>query len=268
MPFPLEPFALAWRHRALIAKLSKREILSRHQGSLLGSAWTILTPLLMLGVYTFVFTTVLPGRWPVPNDDHGSFALLLFTGLILFGFFAECVNRAPTLMLSNASYVKKVVFPIDVLPWIVIGAAAFNAIVSFVVLFAAMLLIMGPPPATAALLPLVVLPLIGIVAGLMWFLASLGVYFRDVHQVVALLVTATMFLSPVFYPAEALPENLRQIMLLNPLAQVLEQARGALFLGLVPSAKVWLAELAFGWALAWAGYTWFQRTRTGFADVL
>ncbi|MBC5785488.1 ABC transporter permease [Ramlibacter sp. USB13] len=249
----------------------KREVVGRYRGSVMGLLWSLLTPLLMLVVYTFVFSVVLKARWsggPAAGDGHGQFAILLFSGLIVHGLFAEVVNRAPTLVIGNANYVKRVVFPLEVLPVITAGAALFHAAVSFLVLLGGVLVATGSIPWTAIFFPLVVAPLLLLTLGVAWFLASLGVYMRDVGQVVGLLTTVLLFLSPVFFPISAVPEAFRPWMHVNPLTFVIEQARAVMVFGQRPDLQGWALYSVGACVFAWIGYAWFQKTRKGFADVL
>lgn len=270
LPGPFAPFRDAWRHRTLILRLARRELAARYRGSALGLAWMAINPLLMLAVYTFVFTVVFQARWGTGTGAGSSaeFALLLFSGLILFTVFADCVNRAPGLMLENVSYIKKVVFPLEILPVVALVAALTNAAVGFSILALAYGPVFGAPPWTVVLLPLALLPLCLMALGLTWFLASVGVFLRDVRQVVGVLVTVTMFLSPIFFPLDAIPAAFRPFIHLNPLTPVLEQSKDLLFWGRLPDPAGWGLTLAAGWACAWLGYVWFVKTRRGFADVV
>ncbi len=269
------PLALVeglWIHRALISAMIRREVVGRYRGSVIGLLWSLLTPLLMLGVYTFVFSVVLKARWtggPAEvGDNRAEFAILMFVGLVVHGLFAEVVNRAPGLILGNVNFVKRVVFPLDVLPVVVAGAALFHTAVSLVVLLAALFVTTGSVPWTALLFPLVLAPLLLLTLGVAWFLASLGVFMRDVGQVVGLLTTVLLFLSPVFFPITAVPEFFRPWMQLNPLTFAIEQSRAVLIYGQPPAWSGLLLYTAAVGVFAWAGYAWFQKTRKGFADVL
>ena len=269
--FPLSPaalFASACGHRTLLASLAQREVLGRYRGSMLGLAWSFFTPLLMLAVYTFVFGVIFKARWGSGAESRTEFALVLFVGMIVFNLFAECLSRAPSLVLANPNYVKRVVFPLEVLPWVTEAAALFHLGVSLLVWLVAHLLLLGTPPATALLLPAVILPLLLFTLGASWLLASLGVYLRDVGQFINILITVLMFLAPVFYPATAVPESLRGWLYANPLTLPIEMARDVLYWGRLPNGGLWLASLAAGGLVAWAGFAWFQKTRKGFADVL
>jgi len=265
---PAAVFTSFWNDRSLIFKLAKREVQARYRGSLLGMAWALLNPLLSLAVFTFVFSTVFQSRWDVPVESKADFALLLFAGLIVFWFFSDCVSRAPALMLENGTYIKRVVFPLEILPWVVILSSLFHTALSTAVLMGAYLLVAGPPPSTALLLPLVFVPMILFVVGLCWFLASAGVYLSDLKQIVPVLVMLMLFVSPIFYPISATPEWFRFYVNLNPLAQIIEEARGALFYARPPSWPLLALFTLAGWAVAWLGLVWFQLTRKGFADVI
>ncbi|KAF1046222.1 ABC transporter permease [Xylophilus sp.] len=265
------PAAIAgslWRNRALLRASIRREILGRYRGSVLGLLWSFFNPLLMLSVYTFVFSTVFKARWSAGSDSRTEFALVLFAGLIVFNVFSECVARAPTLVIGNANYVKKVVFPIEILPWVNMGAALFHMLISVVVWLLAYAVLIGPPHLTVFWFPLVLLPLVLFVMGVSWFLASLGVYLRDVGQFIGLLITVLTFLSPIFYPVSALPQEFRDVIYLSPLTPIIEQARDVLYWGRLPDAWLYVRTLALSIVCALAGFFWFQRTRKGFADVL
>lgn len=223
----------------------------------------------MLAIYTFVFSVVFKARWAAGSDGSKSeFALVLFAGLLVFNIFAECVNRAPGLIVSNPSYVKKVVFPLEILPLVVLGGALFHALVSFVVWLIFSLFVVGIPHSTVLFFPLALLPLIFFTLGCSWFLASLGVYLRDLGQFIGILVTTLTFLSPIFYPIESLPEEYRNLFLLNPLTPVIEQTRSVLVWGVLPDMHGYLVVLVLSVASCTLGFAWFQRTRKGFADVL
>ena len=265
---PKEMVACVWRNRGLVKALVQREVVGRYRGSFIGIVWSFLNPMLMLAVYTFVFSVVFKARWNAGSESKTEFALVLFAGLIVFNLFAECMNRAPGLILSNLNYVKKVVFPLEILPAVALGSALFHACISVGVWLLAYMVFFGVPHLTVLLLPLVALPLLLLSIGLSWMLASLGVYLRDVSQFIGLLVTALMFMSPIFFPASSLPENYRYLLLLNPLTPVIEQARDILYWGKLPDTTVWLACLLGSSLVAWFGFAWFQKTRKGFADVL
>lgn len=265
---PTEMLASLWRHRELIRASAKREVLGRYRGSVMGLLWPVVIPIFMLAIYTFVFSVVFKARWGQAEGSKTEFALMLFAGLIVFNLFAECITRSPGLILANVNYVKKVVFPLEILPVVSLLSALFHSAISLAVWLLAYVILFGIPHATVLYLPLIILPYMMFIMGLSWGLASLGVYLRDVGQVVSLLTTVLMFMSPIFYPITALPENYRHFLYLNPLTTVLEQVRSVLYLGNPPS--FYMLSLYWGAALmiAWLGFAWFQKTRKGFADVL
>ena len=256
-------------HRELIYQMSKREVIGRYKGSALGLLWSLLTPLLLLAMYTFVFSVVFAARWGGSSGTNRmEFALFLFVGIIVHGLLAETMNRSPTLVLANVSYVKKVVFPLEILPVVGICASLFHACMSLVVLGLAQALFGGGLPWTWLWLPLALLPLVVLALGLSWILSSLGVFIRDIAHPIALLTTVLLFASPVFYPASAVPQEYRAWLTLNPLSFVIEQARDVLLSGRAPDFAGLAVYLLVAVAVAWAGYAWFQRTRRGFANVL
>jgi lipopolysaccharide transport system permease protein len=268
---PGEIGASLWRNGALVAMLARREALGRYKGSLLGIAWSFLHPLLMLAVYTFVFSTVFKARWSGGGAGDGStleYALHLFAGILIYTLFAECVTRAPALVLANVNYVKKVAFPLEVLPWVSLGAALFHFAVGLLIWLVFHAAFFGTPPVTALLLPVVLAPLILFILGLCWLLAALGVYLRDVGQIVGILTSALIFMSPIFYPLTALPETLRPYLYLNPLTPAVEQVRAVLIFGRLPDWHMFGTFLAVSIMVAALGFAFFQKTRKGFADVL
>jgi lipopolysaccharide transport system permease protein len=265
---PAEMGASLWRNRTLAKALIQREVVGRYRGSIMGILWSFFNPVFMLVIYTFVFSVVFKARWHAGSDSKTEFALVLFAGLMMFNLFAECINRAPSLILSNANYVKKVVFPLEILPWVILGSALFHTLISLFVWLLAYLALFGVPHITVLLLPMIMLPLLLFIMGLTWGLASLGVYLRDVAQVTGVLTTVLMFLSPIFYSGESLPEQYRQFLLINPLTPAIEQARDVLFWGRVPDMATYLVYLLGAALVAWLGFVWFQKTRKGFADVL
>lgn len=258
------------RQRAsLLIELTKREVLTRYRGSTLGLLWSLVTPLFMLAVFTFVFGSVFKVRWGAETDlPKAQLALMLFAGLVVFNLFSESVLQAPTSVSRNASYVKKIVFPLELLPVVYIAAALFHGAISLIVLLIGRLIIMGGIPWTALLVPVVLLPMLLTTLGACWFLSAVGVFLRDVSQTIGLLITALMFLSPIFYPLSALPVAAAKIIGLNPMSHPIEDVRSVLLLGTTPDWNSFMVSLAVGSLLAWIGFNTFQKIRRGFADVL
>ncbi|WP_226505259.1 ABC transporter permease [Pseudomonas sp. MWU16-30317] len=258
-----------WVHRHLISQMTKREVIGRYKGSVMGILWSFASPILLLVIYTLVFSVVFKARWGTGEPGSKSeFAILLFTGMIIHSLFAETLMRAPSLILQNVSYVKKVVFPLEILPVVAMGTSFFHAVVSAGVLLAAQFIVNGAVPWTAIFLPAIVAPLIVLSLGIAWILASLGVYLRDVAHPIGLLMTLLLFASPVFYPISALPPDFQSWLMLNPLTFIIEQARGILIYGSLPDLRGLLVYSCIAISFAWVGYCWFQKTRKGFANVL
>jgi lipopolysaccharide transport system permease protein len=257
-----------WHQRELILQLSKREILSRYRGTYLGLFWSLLTPIFMLTVFTLVFGVIFQARWGLQEEGQLDFALVLFSGLIVFNVIAECMTRAPGLILSQPQYVKKVRFPLEVLPVTVLFSAVAHAVVSFSILVIALWLFRGVLNWTIVLTPLVLTPLLLLCLGIGWFLASFGVFFRDVNQIIGIATMAVMFLSPIFYPVSRIPQWLRPFYQLNPLTLIIENTRAVVIWGELPNWVHLMASLITTFIAAILGYAWFQRTRGGFADVL
>ena len=258
-----------WRNRQLIVQMTKREVVGRYRGSVLGIAWSFFNPLLMLTIYTLVFSVIFKSHWGVNTDETKTqFAIVLFVGMIVHSLFADVINRAPGLITSNVNFVKKVVFPLDILPSVAIGASLFHSLVSLGVLLIAFVLFNGYLNWTAIFIPFVLLPLIILTLGVAWMLASLGVFLRDLGQTTGIVTMIMLFFSPIFYPVTALPVKLRPWIMANPLTFIIEQAREVLIWGHLPNWMGLGIYTLAATAVAWAGYIWFQKTRKGFADVL
>jgi len=273
-PHSTRSISLGWllkslvSNRSLIFNLAKRDVVGRYRGSAMGLLWSFFNPILMLAVYTFVFSVVFKARWEGGSGSKTEFALVLFAGLLVFNLFAECLNRAPGLILGNVNYVKKVIFPLEILPLVALGSAAFHFLISLAVWLVFYLMFFGIPSPSILQLPLVILPLVLLTLGLSWFLASLGVYLRDVAQIIGVVTTVLMFLSPIFYPIVALPEEYRPFMQISPLTFVVEQARDTMIWNKTIDWETWWVFTGLSTLVAWGGFAWFQKTRKGFADVL
>ncbi len=253
---------------SLIRQLSWREIETRYRGSTLGAVWTILTPLFMLAVFTFVFAVVLKARWNQGEANTTQFALVIFAGLTVFNLFGEVIARAPMIVTGQPNLVKKVVFPLEILPVVALVSAAFQAAIASVILLAFQVAFGSGFHATVLLVPALIMPLCLMTLGCAWFLAALGVYVRDIGQLIPLIVTALMFLSPIFYPSESLPPWFRPLAAYNPLGFSIEAIRDAVVFGAFPDVTMWFVNFAGGLLVAALGYAFFQKTRKGFADVL
>lgn len=258
-----------FRHRALILQMARRDIAGRYRGSVMGVLWSLINPLLMLAIYTFVFSVVFKARWQTGGEQsHADFAVILFAGVIVHSLFAEIATKAPTLITSNPSYVKRVVFPLEILPAVGLLSALFQAGISLMVLLGAQLLMAGSIPFTAPLVVVVWLPLLVFSLGTSWWLAALGVYIRDIAQAIGVVLTVLLFISPAFFSIESLPEALRPWVRLNPLTLPMEQSRDVLIWGRMPDWGDWGIYTAAMLVFAWLGFAWFQSIRRGFADVI
>lgn len=266
--FLLRPLMLAWRQRVLLRRMTWREISLRYRESVLGSVWAVINPLLMLGIYTFVFGYMLKSRWPGQGDSKLLFAITLFAGLIVNSLFADTVNRATTVIAENANYVRKVVFPLESLPMVLLGSALFHATVSLAILIVANAVVGTGLHWTVLWLPVVLAPIVLTTAGVAWALASLGVYLRDAGQVVGFVTAFLMFLSPIFYPLTSFPESVRPLLFANPLTLPVVQVRAVAIDGVAPDAFALLCAYAVGLIAAAYGLWFFERTRRGFVDVV
>ena len=264
----LNDYLLPRRHAALILPLAAQDLKAKYRQSKLGLLWLFLTPLLMLGMYTLVFREVFQVRWAPANENIWAFALRIYAGLAVFNFFAEYVNRAPHLILEQPYLVKKIMFPVQSLAWISLLSQLSTLLSSTLVLMALGFLGMGQLPLSAISLWLVWLPLVPLCLGLGWALSAMGVYVRDIAQVLSMIMSALVFVSPVFFPAEALPKAARDWLWLNPLSLPMTQTRQVLIEGVWPDWSSWTVNMLLAMAVAYAGAWIFQKLRSGLADVL
>lgn len=262
---PLHIFADIWRHRYLLGQLIKRDVLLRYRGAMFGVLWIFLSPLLMLAIFAFIFGQIFQARWP-QQDTGLPFWLLLYSGLIAFNVFAETVSRAPTSVRGYPSFVKKIIFPVNILPVVPLGAALVHGGFNFLILLAA-LAWSGHLHAGILLFPLLIAPLILLALGLSWFLAAWGVFIKDMTQIVPVFVQMLLFLSPVFYPVGAVPASLRPFYQYNPLGAVIETSR-AVVIGQPVEWGAWGVAFGFCLGVSILGYVFFQHSREEFADAL
>ncbi len=264
----LAPFAAITRYRHLTWQLARREVAGRYRGASAGWLWSLLSPLLTLLIYGLAFGHVLKSRWPEADGAGSAFALILFAGILVHGFFAECLVRAPRLMLDNANYVKRVVFPLEVLPWTSMLAALFHLLMNLLVLLAMSLLLGGSITPGVLWLPLVLAPLLLQAVAVGWLFASVGVYVRDIVQVVPVLATALFFLSSAIVPVASLPADVRPVFEANPLTFYIDQTRRLVLWHQPPEWTGWAWQAVASLLLLWLAHAWFRRTSRGFADVL
>jgi lipopolysaccharide transport system permease protein len=256
------------RNRNLIKQLVVREFAAKYRGSFLGMGWAILSPLLTALVFVFVFGTVFQSRWGGDSRPEASFTVILLAGIILHGLFSECLARAPSAIVSNPTYVKKVVFPIEILPVVIVLNSLVTATIGTIIVLVLHLFTHGTISFTVLLLPIVFLPFAVMVLGIVYFLCALGVYFRDLMQAIGLVTMASMFISPVLYPTSTVPLAYRSFLYLNPLTLPVEQTRDLALYGFSPNLTGLAVYSLVAILLLWLGFAWFQKTRNGFADVL
>jgi lipopolysaccharide transport system permease protein len=265
---PIAPYRALARHFALVVQMARRDVTGRYRGSFAGLLWSFFNPLLMLAIYTLVFGVIFKSRWNAQTTNHFQYAMVLFAGLNIHAFFSECANRASTLVIEHANFVKRVVFPLETLTWSTIGSGLFHLFVSTLVLLAVSPFVMGHFPWTAVLFPVVVLCFLPLVAGTVWLLASLGVYLRDLKQVVGIVTMALMFLAPIVYPKALIPDRYRDLLYLNPLTVIAEASQNVLIFGKPPLWTHLGVYVLVSGLFAWLAFAWFEQTRKGFADVV
>lgn len=262
LAYPLIPF----RHKYLITQLARRDVLARYKGSVLGVGWGLLFPLLILMAYTFVFRTVFKARWPGGGDSTTEFALQVFTGLVVFNLFSDLINRAPRLVLEQPNLVKRVVFPLEVLPWVALCSGVFHALLGLIILLLAMMTVGPGLTPWALVIPLIFMATVPTLLGIAWLLSALGVFIRDVSHATGPGVTMLMFLSPVLYPAEALPSHFRGMLWLNPLTLPIESLRNVLLKNQPPQWDALAIYTLVGMIFAYLAYRFFNRLRPAFSD--
>ncbi len=266
---PKAMFRSLWHNRQLIWQMARRDISSRYRGSVIGLAWSFINPILLLLVYTFVFSGIFKSRWSTDaNESKTDFAIIIFAGLVVFNLFSELVNRSPGLIVFNVNYVKKVIFPLEILPWVALGSALFHAMISLFMLLLVEFIINLSIPWTIIFFPLILLPLIFASVGFAWFLAALGVFVRDIGQITSLFTMLLFFLSAIFYPVSAIPEKYQIWFQLNPLVPIIAESRNSLVFGEPPNWVSLSIALLISLIIAFTGFWWFQKVRKGFADVI
>jgi lipopolysaccharide transport system permease protein len=265
---PISPYLALTRHFALVVQMARRDVAGRYRGSFAGLLWSFFNPLLILAIYTFVFGVIFKSRWNAQTTNPFQYAVVLFAGLNINMLFSECANRATTLIIENTNFVKRVVFPLETLTWITLGSGLFHLGVSTIVLLVISPFVMGHVPWTVVLFPIVVVCFLPFAAGTAWLLASLGVYLRDLKQVVGILTTALMFLAPILYPKTLIPVGYREWLNLNPLTIIVEASQNVLIWGEPPAWGHLGVYVIVSGLFAWLAFAWFERTRKGFADVV
>lgn len=256
-----------WRHRALVSELTKREFSGRYHGSFGGVAWTFIQPLFLLTVYTVAFGVILKARWGFSGNTI-DYAMMLFAGLIIFNAFSECLGKAPLLITSNPNLVKKVVFPLELLPWVMTFTVLLHAMIAIGVWFLGYVVLYGAPKPTSLLVPVILLCFVPVLLGVGWLLSALGVVVRDISQLTAVVSHALLFLTPIFYSIDAAPAILQPLLMANPLTFIVEEFRLVLFFGQTPVWRALAVYFILASLFAWASLRLFRRMRPGFADMV
>lgn len=263
-------FAAFGEHRTLVKQLLVREINSRYRGSILGVIWSLITPILMLCIYTFVFKYIFNARWSVTSDDGSvlNFAMVLFLGLLIHGMIADILSRSPGMILENVNFVKKVIFPLETLAWVVLLSTLFNFVIGFCLLLGFVYIELHYIPLTTLLVPVILIPYMFMLLGISWLLAAFGVYVRDIQQLSGTLATLLLFLSPVFYSITILPETMQRLILFNPIAVIVEAFRSVVIYGQPPDYTMLSIYTIISFVVAFLGFSLFKRMSRGFADVV
>ncbi|MDY6971268.1 MAG: ABC transporter permease [Thermodesulfobacteriota bacterium] len=257
------------QYRDLIKQLARREVLYRYKGSYFGITWAFIQPLFKLAVYTFVFSVIFENKWGIsPQEGRLGFAMALFVGILTFNILEEVGNAAPTLILNHANYVKKVIFPLEILLVVKQIGTLIHSLFGMVILIAGLIMVNHQLNWTIIMLPLVWFPMVMLSLGLGYFLSSIGVFVRDVGATVGIFITMLFFLSPIFYPLKAVPEDLRIFCQLNPIAIFVEDARRVVLWGQYPHWPWFFAGLVFSTLVFVFGFIWFMRSKNAFADVM
>lgn len=262
------PFVTLWCNRYLFRRLLVRDIEATFRGSVLGIAWIVFIPLVLVGLYTFVFGMVLGASWPIPTRTPFEVPLIYFAGLSVFGFFIEVISRAPNCLRDNQTYVTKVIFPLEILAWMLVGTALFRASTNFVLLLLFMAVFAGGIPEGTLLVPVLFVPFALLLVGLAWFMIATGAFLRDLAHAVQAFGPMILFLSPVFYALSQVPGTIRPVYAFNPLTFVLEEMRGLLFFADGVSLAHYVLYSLGALAIFAGGHVFFHRLRPGFADVI
>jgi len=254
--------------RTLLRMFILRDLQSRYKNSWGGLLWLVIQPAILLSIYTVVFQQILGVKWGTQSSSSIDFALNLYLGLVVFNIFSESIQAAPVVLRNHSNLIKKIRFPIRILPAIPVGSALCDAVLGLAIWQVIYVFALGPPPITALYLPLVLLPLILFVMGLCWIVASLSAYMRDFTQIVRFVVTSLLFLSPIFFPLQSMPQDWQWILAFNPLAIEIEMLRGIMIGGVAPLWDTYIGFLGLSIFVYGAGFYWYELTSDGFVDVL
>ncbi|HTV33752.1 MAG TPA: ABC transporter permease [Methylocella sp.] len=264
----LTPFANAWHYRELIRAVVRRELAVRFRGTIMGWLWAIFGPLVMLTAYTVIFSHAVGVPASARNGGTGSYALSIFTGLIIFNLFSEVAYRAPGLLHEHAGVIKKSIFPSETLAWTATIRAGVYAAISLGVLIVFELVLTFRIPAASLLLPLIIVPFFLLLLGTCWFLMALGSFTRDVAHLMISIVPVFMFATPIFYTIEDVPPHLRLYLHLNPIGNYVEMCRDLLMAGHFPGLMLYAGTVAGSLLIFYFAYRFFMQYKAVFVDVI
>lgn len=256
-----------WLEKNLLALMVKRDCIGRYKGSFLGMLWPMINPIGHLILYTFLFGYVLKVKFGM-TQSTGNFALYLMAGLLPWSAFSESLSRASTVILEHPNLVKRVVFPLQILPLIPIFSAIVTESIAFALLLIAVLISMHSIPITVLFVPLIVVAQFLLTSGICWIIGSLSVFVRDIRHMMALGLSAWMYATPIVYPATALPEPARFLLWVNPMAGIVTDYRRCLLDGLPPDWPHFAMYAIAGLILFVIGLNFFEKTQKTFADVM
>lgn len=263
------PFYILKSNKDLFKQLISRDVESKYRGSYLGILWNFLTPLLMLAVYTFVFGVVFKAKWEYQiTNNKAEFALTLFSGIIMYNFFSEALNRAPSLILSNVNYVKKVIFPIELLSISNIGSLLVQMGFNLIIIILGKVIFLHSFSWKIIIFPLILIPLIFLTLGMSWLFSAVGVFIRDMQQTASIIVLVLGYMTPVFYPITLVPEKIRWIMRLNPLTFIVDSGRKILIYNILPDVHQYLLILFISYLIMMLGLKFFRKVKSDFSDAL
>lgn len=265
---PLSGIRPLIKNHFLLHQLIVRNVAMRYRGSLLGLFWSFVQPLMMLCVYTFVFGCVFKARWGVENETNSAFAVIMFCGVVFYTLFSESILSNCSVILANPNYVKKVIFPLELLPFAQVCSTFLVGLVWILLLFLGVVFIYGNLSWNMLFMPLLLLPLFLLTCGISYFVASLSVYIRDTPYVVGVLLQIMFFMTPIFYRVEAVPERYRLPLQLNPMTLIIDEARKVFIYGAPLNWYLWAISMIVSLAAYHLGFAWFYKTKRGFADVL
>jgi lipopolysaccharide transport system permease protein len=264
----LQPFADIWRQRELFRAILTRELQVRFRGSVFGWAWAILSPLVMLSIYTLVFAGALKVGGSHSDGGRFDYAFSIFVGLVVFSFFSEIAYRAPLLLAEHKHIIRRSIFPPQILAWIAVARGGVYMLIALGVLLAGQLLINQSIHWSWLALPFILLPLCLSLLGIVWILSTIGALTSDLNHLIISIIPVAMFATPVFYEAGNVPEAWRWVLYLNPLTSIIEMMRTVILRGEWPDMLTYAASLVAALVLFYAGRTLFMRKKTILVDII